>query len=292
MPEGGSGAGSEAARDLDRGTRGYRNRAYGPKLDPVIEQGPHGPSHLSQTTRGGDVHFGEMIKKNTCTDLREDPCPRQRRVNFQRLRCFSPKLAGHSASCVRASFSHNYPACAIMTRWHKHRSRLRGWIPRLARLLRGAGARELQLPAPCEARRVLSPPPLRKPLSPVLLPRSARLGSDQPVLPTIGYSCPRSGRWWGGGHTVQVLLRGLGIFLQKDSESHSVGCGGSAAAQLLFCPICTCQLINCASRRFLASFPQRRLGSAYQRRVSVLQVVNNEPGSTMTSGTQTAARVN
>lgn len=95
----------------------------------------------------------------------------------------------------------------------------------------GVRSRALQLPAPCSE------------IFPVL-----------PVAQHSQYfqqcSCPLS-----GGNTVMfpVAQQQCRMFKKKRKLTRQA-CRGSPAAQLLFCPICTCQLINCASRRF----PQRR----------------------------------
>lgn len=72
------------------------------------------------------------------------------------------------------------------------------------------------------------------------------------------YSCPLSGGMTSPGSGAVVFLF---FFFFKEKLTRR-GCGGSPAAHLLFCSICTCQLINCASRRFA----QRRIWSAYQHR--------------------------
>ena len=68
------------------------------------------------------------------------------------------------------------------------------------------------------------------------------------------------------------------VFFSLKTKLTRLECRGSPAAQLLFCPICTCQLINCASPRF----PQRSLWSAYQHRGRGAGR-QHEGGSTMTS---------
>lgn len=80
------------------------------------------------------------------------------------------------------------------------------------------------------------------------------------------YSGPMSGGEALPGSSA-VLVSSLFLFKRKLSRR---GRGGSPAARLLFCPIGTCQLINCASRRFA----QRRICSAYQHRACGVEAVN------------------